>query len=232
MDSRFNRTEMIIGEDNLKILNNSKVIVFGLGGVGGSLCEALVRSGVGHIAIVDRDIVDITNINRQVIATQNTIGENKTDAMEQRLKSINPDVVVEKFNINVSKDNIEIFDFSKYDYIADAIDTVTAKILLVEKAKEANTKIIMSMGMGNKLDPTKIEVCDISKTSVCHLARVMRRELKKRNIKKVLVAYSTEEAKKPIFNLENESTPGSVSFVPPVCGMIMASAIVDDLISL
>ena len=229
---RFNRTEMVIGKENLDKLKNSNIIVFGLGGVGGSLCEALVRAGIGNISIVDKDVVDITNINRQIIATEETIGKNKTDAMEERLKSINPDVKVEKFNINLSKDTIDLFDLSKYDYIADAIDTVTAKILLVESAKKVNTKIIMSMGMGNKLDPTKIDISDISKTSVCHLARVMRRELKKRGIKDVLVAYSKEEARKPTFKLENEATPGSISFVPPVCGMIMAGAIVRDLISL
>lgn len=228
----FNREEMVIGHDNVLKLNGSNVIVFGLGGVGGGVCEALARSGIGNITIVDKDVVDETNINRQLIATTKTIGLKKTDVMEERLKSINPEINVKKIYINVNRETINDFDFSEYDYIADAIDTVTSKILLAEKAKESGTKIIMSMGMGNKLDPTKIEIADINKTSVCHLARVMRREFKKRNIKDVLVAYSKEEARKPFFKLEDESTPGSISFVPPVCGMIMAGAIVRDLISL
>ena len=229
---RFNRTEMLIGNENIEKLKKSSVIVFGLGGVGGSLCEALVRAGIGNIAIVDKDIVDVTNINRQVIATEETIGKLKTKAMEERLKSINPNVNIEIYNVNVGRDTIDLFDLSKYDYVADAIDMVTSKILLVEHSKVADTKIIMAMGMGNKMDPTKIEIADISKTSVCRLSRVLRREFKKRNIKNVLVAYSKEETRTPVFKLENEATPGSVSFVPPVCGMIMAGTIVKDLISL
>lgn len=229
---RFNRTEMLIGNKNVEKLQKSSVIVFGLGGVGGSLCEALVRAGIGNISIVDKDTVDVTNINRQVIATEDTIGKLKTKAMEERLKSINPNVNIEIYDVNVGRDTIDLFDLSKYDYVADAIDMVTSKILLVEHAKAADTKIIMAMGMGNKIDPTKIEIADISKTSVCRLSRVLRRELKKRNIKNVLVAYSKEETRTPVFKLENEATPGSVSFVPPVCGMIMAGTIVKDLISL
>lgn len=229
---RFNRTEMIIGSENLEKLKNSNILVFGLGGVGGSLCESLVRAGVSNISIVDRDIVDETNINRQAIATEKTIGMKKTDAMEERLKSINSEINIKKYNVNLSSYTIDEFNFEEYDYIADAIDTVSAKILLAEKAKEKNVKLIMSMGMGNKLDPTKIEVADISKTSVCHLARVLRREFKKRNIKDIKVVYSKEEARKPLFKLENESTPGSMSFVPPVCGMVMSSVIIGDLISL
>lgn len=229
---RFNRTEMVIGSENLEKLKNSNILVFGLGGVGGSLCEALVRSGIHNISIVDRDVVDETNINRQIIATEETLGMRKTDAMEKRLKSINSEVNIKKYDIDLSSETIDSFNFEDYDYIADAIDTVSAKILLAEKSKEKNTNLIMSMGMGNKLDPTKIEVSDINKTSVCHLARVMRREFKKRNIKDIKVVYSKEEARKPIFKLEKEATPGSMSFVPPVCGMVMASVIVRDLISL
>lgn len=232
MINRFNRTEMVIGPENLNILKNKKIIVFGLGGVGGSLCEALARAGIGNIAIVDKDIVDITNINRQIIATEKTIGMRKTKACYDRLKAINPDINIEIYDVCVDKNTINDFDFKEYDYCADAIDTVTSKILIAEECKKVNTPIIMSMGMGNKLDPTKIEISDIKKTSVCHLARVLRKEFKKRNINDITVAYSKEEARKPFFNLESERTPGSVSFVPPVCGMIMAGYIVRQLIKL
>lgn len=228
----FNRLEMVVGSDNLEKLKNSNILVFGLGGVGGSLCEALVRGGIGNISIVDRDIVDITNINRQVIATHSTIGLNKVDAMEQRLKDINRDVSIKKFKLNLNKDTIEEFYFEEYDYIADAIDTVTSKILLAEIAYRNKYSLISAMGTGNKLDPTKLEVSDINKTKVCPIARVMRRELKKRGVRRLKVVYSTEVPKKPVFNLENKSTPGSVSFVPPVCGMIMASEIINSIIEM
>lgn len=218
---RFNRTEKIIGSENLEKLKNSHIIVFGLGGVGGSLVETLVRSGVGKITIVDKDEVDITNLNRQIIATEDTIGMRKIDACYNRMKLINPEILIEKFDLNLDRDTINEFDFTKYDFIADAIDTVTSKILLAEYAAAANTPIIMSMGMGNKLDPTKIRVEKVEKTSICPLARVIRKEFKKRNIKNVPCVFSTEEAVKI-----GERAPASIAFVPPVAGIIMAGYIV------
>ncbi|WP_235043742.1 tRNA threonylcarbamoyladenosine dehydratase [Peptoniphilus mikwangii] len=228
----FNRSEMVIGRENINRLQDSSVLVFGLGGVGGSLCEALIRAGIGKIGIVDRDIVDVTNINRQVIATQNTVGMKKTDAMYDRLISINPVVKIEKYHINLNEDTISRFNFSNYDYIADAIDTVSAKILLAKICYENNHKLISAMGTGNKINPAMLEVSDIKKTSVCPLARVMRRELKNRGIEKLKVVYSREEPINTKFKLEKASTPGSMSFVPPVCGIIMASEIVKELIVL
>lgn len=228
----FQRSEMLIGKENINFLNKSKVLVFGLGGVGGSLCESLVRAGIGSIDIVDRDVVDLTNLNRQIIATQDTIGLKKVDAMYDRLKSINPDVNINKYDLNLDASTITEFDLGSYDYIADAIDTVTSKILLAKLCYENGFKLISAMGAGNRLDPTKFEVTDVFKTKNCPLAKVMRSELKKRGVKKLKVVYSTELPMKPIFKLEKASSPASISFVPPVCGMVMASTIVKDLIDL
>lgn len=234
MDSIFSRTALLIGEDSLKKLQSSKVIIFGLGGVGSYVCEALARSGVGYFHLVDNDIVDKTNINRQLIATVDTIGKNKVDVMRDRILSINPDVEIEISKCFYLPENSGNFDFEKYDYIIDAIDTVTAKIDLVVKAKKANTRIISSMGTGNKLDPTRFEVSDIYKTSVCPLCKVMRRELKKREIDSLKVVYSKEEPKNVVIesNFPNtkKRSPGSTSFVPSVAGLIIASEVVKDLI--
>lgn len=239
MENQFIRTQMLIGEQGIEKLKNSSVAVFGVGGVGGYTVEALARSGVGTIHIIDNDTVSLSNINRQIIATHSTLGMQKVDAAYQRIKSINPDCTVIKHNCFFLPENADSFDFSKYDYVVDAIDTVSGKIELVMKAKSAGTPIICSMGAGNKLDPTQFEVADISKTSVCPLARVMRRELKKRGVNHLKVVYSKEEAVKPYETgeLKNEkdferrrALPGSVAFVPSVAGLIIAGEVIKDLI--
>ena len=221
---QFQRTEALIGSEAVEKLKNSRVLIFGIGGVGGYICEALARAGVGTIHVVDKDEVNITNINRQIIATHDTVGMAKVDAMEQRLKSINPDIKVIKSECFYLPEKAAEFDFGAYDYVADAIDNVTAKLDLIVHAKEAGTPVISSMGTGNKLDPTRFEIGDISKTSVCPLAKVMRKELKNRGIKGVKVLYSKEE---PI-NV-GMRTPASISFVPPAAGLIIAGEIIKDL---
>lgn len=227
------RTELVIGDEGLEKLKNSKVIIFGVGGVGGFAAEAIVRAGVGNITIVDFDDIDITNINRQVIALHSNVGKLKVEAMKERLLDINPEL---KINAVAKLYNAETSDeilCEDYDYAIDAIDMVSSKIHLIEKCTEKGIKIISSMGMGNKLDPTKIEITDIYKTSMCPLAKVMRRELKSRGIKKLKVVYSTEKAiepKKKIMN-GNKMTAGSVSFVPSVGGLVIASAVIRDLIN-
>ncbi len=225
MDERFSRTARVIGEEKLNILQNSSVIVFGLGGVGGAACEALVRSGVGRVGIVDKDTVDITNLNRQIIATDETVGENKTDAMAKRMLSINPNVKIDKFNLFYLPETAEEIDLSKYDFVVDCIDNVTAKIHLIVTAKELNISVISSMGTGNKLHPEMLKIADIYKTSVCPLARVMRRELKARGVKKLPVVFSEEEPVKTDGNV-----PGSTAFTPPVAGYLLASFVVNELI--
>lgn len=219
----FSRTELLLGADALEKLKSSHVIVFGCGGVGGYVIEALVRSGVGAVTIVDNDTVNISNINRQIIATTKNIGQKKTDAMRERILEINPGCKVETFDIFFLSDTE--FDFSGYDYIVDAIDTVSAKIELAVRSNELGIPIISSMGSGNKLDPTAFEVTDIYKTTMCPLARVMRRELKKRGVPALKVVYSTEKAIKT-----GSDEIGSVSFVPSVCGLTVASEVIKDLI--
>ena len=230
--NQFSRTELIFGKAAILKLSSSRVAVFGIGGVGSYAVEALVRAGVGSIDIFDNDKVCITNINRQLFATHSTIGKYKVDVAEERLHEINPDVKVIKHNIFFIKENAYAIDFSKFDYIVDAIDTVTGKIALVEKANENNIPIISSMGAGNKVDPTKFEVTDIYKTEVCPLAKVMRTELKKRGIKKLKVVYSKETPIKPkiIDDKSKKQIPGSNSFVPPVVGLIIAGEVIKDLI--
>lgn len=225
MDERFSRSSRILGEDKIENLNKSSVIVFGIGGVGGAVLEALVRGGVGTIAVVDKDTIDITNINRQIIATNDNIGEKKVDVAEKRALSINPNVNFQKYDLFYLPESAEEIDLTQYDFIVDAIDNVTAKLDLIERANELNIPIISSMGTGNKLHPELFEIADINKTSVCPLARVMRRELKNRGIKKLTVVYSKEE---PI-KTEN-SVPGSVSFTPPVAGYIMAGYVINKLL--
>ena len=226
------RTGLIIGQDGLDKLKNSNVIVFGVGGVGSFACEAIVRAGVGNITIVDFDDVDITNINRQIPALHSTVGKFKVDVMKERLLDINPDLNIKTVKKVYSAETSDEIFTEDYDYVVDAIDMVTSKIKLIEVCNEKGFKIISSMGMGNKLDPTKIVVTDIYKTHTCPLAKVLRRELKNRRIKKLKVVYSTEqpiELKEKIMN-GRKVTPGSVSFVPSVGGLVIASVVVRDLL--
>ncbi len=225
MDNRFSRTRRIIGEEGIKKLNNSSVIVFGIGGVGGAAAEALVRGGVGNIALVDKDTVDITNINRQLIATDDTVGMKKTDAANDRYLKINPEIKIEKYDLFYLPETADSIDLSKYDFIIDAIDNVTAKIELITRADKLNIPIVSSMGTGNKLHPELFELADIYKTSVCPLARVMRRELKNRGVKKLTVVYSKEEPLKT-----DSSVPSSISFSPPVAGYLLASYVINKII--
>ncbi len=228
MENEFSRTQTLLGKESLQKIKNSHIAVFGLGGVGGFVVEALVRSGVENIDIIDNDTVSISNINRQIIATHSTIGKYKTEVFKERILDINPNAKVNAHNILYLPDTAHLFNFSDYDYIIDAIDNVTGKIQLVCEARKHCTPIISSMGTGNKLDPTKFEVADIFKTSVCPLAKVMRYELKKHGIKKLKVVYSKEL---PFKNNESPSrTPASVAFVPSVAGMIIASEVIKDII--
>lgn len=227
MNSQFSRTEKLIGTMALEKLKNSHVAVFGVGGVGGYVAEALARAGVGNIDLIDSDCVDISNLNRQIIALHSTIGKLKVDVMRDRILDINPNAVINAFPILFLPENSHQFDFSKYDYVVDAIDNVTAKIELVVKCQQNGTPIIASMGTGNKLDPTKFEIDDIYKTSVCPLAKVLRYELKKRGVKKLKVLYSKEE---PIKNQIDPRTPMSISFVPSSAGLIIAGEVIKDII--
>lgn len=236
MNNQFLRTEMLIGKDAVEKLNNSRVAVFGVGGVGGYVVEALSRAGVGNIDIIDNDTISVSNLNRQIIALNSTVGKNKVDVLKARLLDINPNLKVETYKCFFTR-NTE-FDFSKYDYVVDAIDTVVGKLELIIRAKSANVPIICSMGTGNKMNPTMFEVADISKTSVCPLAKVIRQELKKRRIKKVKVVYSKEMPLKPIvaedMNVETKGgriAPASNSFCPAVAGLIIASEVIKDLIA-
>lgn len=229
-ENQFERTALLLGKASVEKLAEKRVAVFGVGGVGGFVCEGLVRAGIGAIDIVDKDIVAISNINRQLIALHSTVGKNKVDVLEERLKDINKNLIIKKYKCFFLPETSDTFDFREYDYVVDAIDTVTGKIELILKAKEAGVPIISAMGAGNKLDPTAFQVSDIYKTSVCPLARVMRRELKKRGVEKLKVVYSKEEPIKPQFEEGEEVVPGSVSFVPPALGLIIAGEIVKDLI--
>lgn len=232
MINEFSRTALLLGEEKLNKLKKSTVAVFGVGGVGGYVAEILARSGVGHIVLVDNDVVSLTNLNRQIIALHSTIGMAKTEVMKNRITDINPNAVVEVKNCFYLPETSGEFDFAKYDYVVDAIDTVTGKIQLVMQANECGTPIISSMGTGNKTDPTAFEVADVYKTSVCPLARVMRYELKKRGIKKLKVVYSKEKPVEIDKSAEVDTagkTVGSVAFAPSVAGIIIASEVVKDL---
>ncbi len=231
---KFKRTEILIGKENIKKLKSSRVAVFGIGGVGGAVCEALVRGGIGAIDIIDNDIISETNINRQAVAFSSTIGKAKTEVMKNILLDINPELTVYAHNVFYSKETEREFDFSVYDYVVDAIDTVTSKLMIIENAKNKGVPVISSMGTGNKLDPTMFEIADISKTSVCPLARVMRKELKDRGISNVKVLYSKEKPLTPAYfeDSKKRQTPGSMSFVPPVAGMIIAGEVIKDIIDL
>lgn len=249
MLTQFSRTELLFGKEAMDKLAGSKVAVFGIGGVGGYVCEALVRSGVGAFDLIDDDKVCLTNLNRQIIATRSTIGKYKTDVMRDRMLDINPNVEVEVHKCFFLPENADDFPWDSYDYVVDAVDTVTAKIALVMKCKEKNIPIISSMGAGNKLDGSQFKVADIYKTKVCPLAKVMRRELKKRGVKKLKVVYSEEIPTRPIEDMaiscrnncicppgaehkctERRDIPGSVAFVPSVAGLIIAGEVAKDLI--
>ncbi|HHX68247.1 MAG: tRNA threonylcarbamoyladenosine dehydratase [Miniphocaeibacter sp.] len=234
MENNFlQRTELLIGEESLKKLANSKILVFGVGGVGGYVVEGLVRAGIGEITVVDFDTIDITNINRQIIALHSNIGAYKVDIIEQRIKDINPKCKVIKFKEKLVPDNIDKFSLKEYDYIVDAIDSVQSKIALAEYCYNNNINLFSSMGAGNKLDPKKFKVSDISKTSVCPLARTMRVNLKKKNVKKLKVIWSDELPKKNnnTNNGSNKTPTSSISFVPSVAGLIISGEIINELIS-
>ena len=236
MDEQFSRSQLLLGGDAMTKLAGARVAVFGVGGVGGYTVEALARCGVGMLDLIDNDTVSISNLNRQILATHSTVGRLKGDVARERVLDINPACVVRTYPCFYLPDTADQFDFTQYDYIVDAIDTVTGKLLLAERAAEANTPIISAMGTGNKLDPTAFQVADISQTSMCPLARVMRKELKKRGIVHLKVVYSREEPLSPVggeaeaARLGKRQIPGSVSFVPGAAGLILAGAVIKDLI--
>lgn len=225
---RFMRTGLLLGEEAMEKLNNSRVAVFGVGGVGGYVVEALARCGVGIIDVIDNDTVNITNLNRQIIATENTVDRPKVEVICERIKSINPKCVVNMHQCFYLPETKDQFDFSAFDYVVDAVDTVTAKISIIMEAQAVGTPVMSSMGTGNKLNPALFEVADIYETSVCPLARVMRTELKKRGVKKLKVVYSKEKPIKTEKIIEL-GFPGSIAFTPPVAGLIIASEVVKDL---
>ena len=248
MLNQFSRTELLIGKEALERLSKAHVAVFGIGGVGGYVVEALVRSGIGAYDLIDDDKVCLTNLNRQIIATRDTIGRHKVEVMRERILSINPDAEVTTHRCFYLPENAQDFDFSSYDYVVDAVDTVTAKLEIVMRAKESNIPVISCMCVGNKLNPTQLEIADIYKTSVCPLAKVMRRELRKRGVDKLKVLYSKEEPITPLDDSEDtcrehcvcppgttrkctqrRAIPGSISFVPSAAGLIIASEVVKDL---
>lgn len=230
MKEEFTRTAMLIGEESVEMLSSVHIAVFGIGGVGGYVTEALARCGVGELDLIDNDTVNITNINRQIIATHETLGRYKTEVMKERILSINPEAKVNIHNTFYLPENSAEFDFTKYDYIVDAVDTVTAKIEIIMNAKKAGTPVISSMGTGNKLDPTLFEIADIYKTTVCPLAKVMRRELKKRGVNSLKVLYSTEEPVKSIAaEVGEKPVPASIAFVPSVAGLIIAGEVIKEL---
>ena len=236
VEDQFVRTELLLGSDAMRILGKSKVAVFGVGGVGGYVTEALARSGVGTFELIDRDVVSVTNLNRQIIATWKTIGRDKTEVMAERIRDINPAAEVTLRKCFYLPETADQFDFTQYDYVVDAVDTVTAKIEIILQAQRAGVPVISSMGAGNKLDPSAFEVADIYKTSVDPLARVMRRELKKRGVKKLKVVYSKEVPIKPLGQIEadpeagRKDVPGSSAFTPSAAGLLIASEVVKDLI--
>ena len=229
MDERFIRTSLVIGEENIDRLSQSKVAVFGVGGVGGFVCEALARSGAGKLILIDGDTVAKSNINRQIIALESTVGKHKAEVMKERILDINPNAEVNALNIFLNSETVSTIDFTQFDYIVDAVDDIKAKVLLAKLAEENRIPIIAAMGAGNKTDPTKFEVSDIFKTSVCPLARIMRHELKKTGIKKLKVVFSKETPKNPPYRIEGEKTVGSLSFVPSVMGLIIAGEVIKDI---
>ena len=250
MLNQFSRTETLFGHEAMDKLAGARVAVFGIGGVGGYVCEALVRSGVGALELVDDDKVCLTNLNRQIIATRKTVGKYKTEVMKERILEINPQAEVVTHQCFFLPETADQFDFSKYDYVVDAVDTVTAKIQIIMQAKEAGVPVISCMGAGNKLDPTQFKVADIYKTKMCPLAKVMRHEMKKRGVKKLKVVYSEEKPTRPIEDMstscrnhcicppgaahkctERRDIPGSVAFVPSVAGLIIAGEVIKDIVA-
>ena len=250
MLEQFSRTERLLGREAMEKLSKARVAVFGIGGVGGYVCEALVRSGVGAFDLIDDDKVCLSNLNRQIIATRSTIGQYKVDVMKERILDINPEADVRIHKCFFLPENADSFPFAEYDYVVDAVDTVTAKITLVMKAQEHQVPVISSMGAGNKLDGSLFRVADLYQTNVCPLAKVMRRELKKRGVKRLKVVYSEEQPMRPIENMAEESgqkainpadaqgsrrarraVPGSVAFVPSVAGLLLAGEVVKDLLA-
>ena len=226
MERQFERTVRLIGEDAQRRLMESSVAVFGIGGVGSFAAEALARAGIGCLTFIDADAVDTTNINRQLTALNSTVGQPKCEVMKRRALDINPNVQIEAMQMFYGADTADRIDLARFDYIIDAIDSVSSKLLLIERASAAEVRIISAMGAGNKLDPTAFRVADISKTKVCPLARVMRRELKKRGISKLKVVYSEEE---PVSPAGDARLPASISFVPSVCGLVIAGEVIKDL---
>lgn len=237
MADRFSRTALLLGDDAINKLKTKHVAVFGLGGVGGYVTEALARSGVGKITVTDNDVVSESNINRQIIALTSTVGKKKTELWKERIKDINPDAEVEALDMFVVRENADEIDFSAFDLVVDAVDTVTAKLVIIEKAKKAGCKVISAMGTGNKTRPELFRISDVSKTSVCPLARVMRKELKARGITGVKVLYSTEDAVKPAENadvraenVKRRALVGSLPYVPSVAGLLIAAEAVRELL--
>lgn len=235
-EQAFSRSRMLLGCDNMERLRHARVAVFGVGGVGGYVVEALARTGIGALDLIDNDVVDVTNINRQIIATHSTVGQAKVEVARQRVSDINPDCRVQVHKTFYLPETAGQFDFSQYSYVVDAIDTVSGKLMLVEQAKAAGTPIICAMGAGNKLDPSGFRVADIYDTRVCPLAKVMRKELKKRGIDSLKVVYSEEEPRQPVVSQTlpvpgKRQTPGSVAFVPSVVGLMMAGEVIKDLCS-
>ncbi len=237
MLNQFSRTELLLGKDAMEQLENKRVAIFGIGGVGGYVCEALVRTGIGHFDLIDNDNVSITNINRQIIATHSTVDRNKVDVMRERMLDINPDVDITVHKCFFLPENAEQFDFKSYDYVVDAVDTVTAKIEIIMRCKAEDVPVISCMGAGNKLDPSRFKVADIYKTTMCPLAKVMRREMKKRGVKNLKVVFSDEKPTRPIGEAtdgKNEGAPrkdipGSIAFTPAVAGLVLASEVIKDL---
>lgn len=232
MTEEFSRTGLLLGAEAMEKLHNSRIAVFGVGGVGGYAVEALARCGVGRLDLIDNDTVSLSNINRQIIALHSTVGRYKVDVAKERVLDINPDCEVRVYKTFFLPETEDEFDFTQFDYVIDAIDTVTGKLALVMKANAANTRIISAMGAGNKLDPTKFEAADISKTAVCPLARIMRKELKKRGIEHLKVVYSKEQAMTPLESIASPSgkiIPGSLAFVPSVAGLIIAGEVIKDI---
>ena len=243
MEDQFSRIRMLIGEEKVRRLQTARAAVFGLGGVGGYVVEALARSGIGTLDLVDHDTISVSNLNRQILAVRQNIGRRKTDAARERVLAINPDAVVNTYPVFYLPETANQFDFSRYDYVVDAVDTVTAKLMLVMEAQRCGVPVISSMGTGNKLDPSALRVADISETKICPLARVMRRELKRRGVEHLKVVYSEEPAMTPIpeyteVNMDpapavkRRSTPGSVAWVPAAAGLMIASEVIRDLLTI
>ncbi len=236
--NQFSRTEILLGKTAVDKLKSKRVAVFGIGGVGGYVCEALVRSGVGHFDLIDNDDISLTNINRQIIATHSTIGRDKVDVMKERMLDINPEADITIHKCFFLPENAHEFEFEKYDYVVDAVDTVTAKLQIIMCCKEKNVPVISSMGTGNKMDPSRFTVADIYDTIMCPLAKVMRKELKKREVDSLKVVYSDEKPLEPSDDVDEveqpsdgkRAIPGSSAFCPPVAGLILASEVVKDLI--